>query len=70
MWMVHEILHSMFESKEVRLCWVIHVAYEAGGDILKIIVSLDSDMHESNKSVIEVSSMLFLNFSALLQWDV
>ena len=40
MWMVHMILHAMFESKESRFCWCIHVATEAYGDILDIISSL------------------------------
>ena len=53
MWMVHEILHAMFESKERRFCWCIHVASEAHGDILMIIVSLGSDVHESTNPVIE-----------------
>ena len=41
MWMVHEILHAMFESKERRFCWVIHVSTEAYYDILKVIASLE-----------------------------
>ena len=53
MWMVHEILHDMFESKESMLCWCIHVATEAHGEILKIIVSLESDLHEDTNTVIE-----------------
>ena len=47
MWMVHNILHSMFDYKENRLCWVINVATEAHGEILKIIASLDSDVYDS-----------------------
>ena len=64
-WMVHEILHAMIDSKEIRFCWYIHVSTEAHGEILKIIVSLDSDVHESTNLVIEKSPMWFLDFFQL-----
>ena len=50
--MVHEVLHSMFDRNTRRLCWCIHIATEANFDILKIISSLDSDVHESTNPVI------------------
>ena len=53
MWMAYEILHAMFESKKIRLCWCIHVNTEANGEILNIIPSLDVNMHESNNLVID-----------------
>ena len=43
--MVYEILHVMFEIKERRFCWCINVATDVHGEILKIIASLDSDVH-------------------------
>ena len=59
MGMVHAIFHAMPDSKEVRLCWVIHVATETHGKLLKIVASLNSDVHEAANPVIEVSSMWF-----------
>ena len=53
MCMVRDIFHAIFESKENRFCWYIHVAIEAHGEILEIIVSFDSDVHESTNPVIE-----------------
>ena len=58
--MVHEIYHAMFEIKEGRFSWRIHVATEAHGEILKIIAILDSDVHASTNAVIEGSSMLLI----------
>ena len=52
-WMVHEIFHAIFESKERRLFWCIRVSNEAHWEILKIIESLDSDVHESTNLVID-----------------
>ena len=46
MWMVHEILHAMFERKERRFCWYIQLANEAHDGILRIIASLQSDVHD------------------------
>ena len=60
MWMVHEILHAIFESKEIRFCWCIYVATETHGEILKIVASLESDVHEYTNPVIEGSSIWFL----------
>ena len=57
MWMVNEISHAMFENKEIRFCWCIHVATEDHGERLNIIASLDSDVHEFINPLIEVSSM-------------
>ena len=69
MWMLYEIFHAMFESKKYRFYWCIHVSTEAHGDILNIIVSLDSAVHESTKPVVEWSSMWFLNFFQLLSYE-
>ena len=65
MWMVHEIFHSMFESKKGRLCWWIHIATEAHCEILKIIASLDSGLNKSTNPMILGSSMWFLNLFQL-----
>ena len=62
MWMVHEILHAMSESKEIKFCWGIHVSTETCGNILKIILSLNSDVHEATNPVIEGSWMWVFNF--------
>ena len=70
MCMVHQIFHAMFESKEIRFYWCIHVATDAHGEILKITASLDSDANESTNPVIEWFSIFFINFTALLQWEV
>ena len=59
MWMVHEIFHAMFEIKESSFCWVVLVYNDRHCEILKIIASLNSDVHESANSVVEVSSMWF-----------
>ena len=50
---VHEIFHAMFESKEGRLSWSIHISTEIHGKVLKIIACLDSDVHEATKPVID-----------------
>ena len=52
MCMLNEIFHTMFESKESSFCWGIHVATEAHGEILNIIASLDSGVHDSTNPVI------------------
>ena len=51
MWIVHEVLHAMFDINKRRFCWCIHIATEAHYDILRIIVILDSDVHESTNPV-------------------
>ena len=56
----------MFESKERRFFWGIYVATEAHGEILEIILSLDSAVHDYTNPVIEWSSMWFLNLFQLL----
>ena len=53
MCMAHQIFHAIFESKEIRFYWCIHVATDAHGEILKITASLDSDANESTNPVIE-----------------
>ena len=52
MCMVHYKFHSMFDSKESRLCWGIPVATEAHGEILNITDSFNNDVHESTNPVI------------------
>ena len=52
MWMVNDVFHVIFESKESRFCWGINVATEAHGEILNIIESLDIYVHESTNQVI------------------
>ena len=66
MWMVHDIFHAMFEIKERRFCWGVHIATDAHGDILKNVASLDSDVHESTNPVIEGSSIRLLNLFHIL----
>ena len=62
MWMVHEIFHFMFESKEISFCWGIHIYTDTNCKILNIIASFNSDVYETTNPVIEGSYMLFLNF--------
>ena len=50
--MVHAVFHAMFEIKKSRFCWCINIATEAHYDILKVIASLNSDLHDSTNSVI------------------
>ena len=57
MWMVDNIFHAMFYTKEIRFFWGVPVATEAHDEILKVVASLDSDVHESTNPVIEGSSM-------------
>ena len=53
MWMAHEILHAMFDIKESRFFWGIHIVTEAHDEILNIIASLDSGVHESTNLAVE-----------------
>ena len=62
MWMVHQILNAISESKEIRFCWGIDVSTDTHGNILKTIASLNTYVHEATNPVIEVSFMWFLNF--------
>ena len=66
MWIVYEILIAMFQIKEIRFCWCIHVATEVHGEILNIIASLDGAVHEYTNPVIDLSSMWSINFSVLI----
>ena len=69
MWVVHEIFHTMSKIKESGFCWVNFVSADTCGKALKIVASLSIDVHKSTNPVIEVSSMLVINFvSALLQY--
>ena len=54
---VHEILHAIYDSKEVSICWVIHVSNDTHSNILNIVVSFNSDVHEATNPVIEGASM-------------
>ena len=62
MWMVHGVFHTLFEIKESRFCFWIHVATEAHGEMLKIIASLYIDVNEYTSPVIDWYSMWFINF--------
>ena len=53
------VTHAMYEIKEGRFCWEIHVSTDMYGNILKIVASLNSDVHEATNPVIEGSSMWF-----------
>ena len=46
-------------------CWGIHVATEATGEILKIIKSLNCDVHEYTNTEVEWSTMWFINLFQL-----
>ena len=50
--MFHDILHDMSKIKEVRFCWDICVSTETHSKVLKIVESLDSDLHEATNQVI------------------
>ena len=52
MWMVHRIPHVIFYIKKARFYWWIYIDIEAHCDKLKIIESLESDVHESINPVI------------------
>ena len=67
MWMVHEIFYAMFDIKESGFCWGINVTTDQHGDIMKIILSLDSNVHDSTNPVFEGSSLGSLIFKDLLQ---
>ena len=54
--MLHELFHDMYESKESGFRLDIHVTTEMYGKVLNIVVSLNSDVHEATKPVIEESS--------------
>ena len=60
-WIVHEIFHAISEIKDRRFCWGINISTDTHGKILKIIASLNSDLHEATNPVIEGHSMWFLN---------
>ena len=66
MCMVHGLFHVKFERKKRRLCWCIRMSTEVYHEILRVIASLDSDVHESTNPVIHWYSMLFLNFFQFL----
>ena len=51
--MAHGILNSTFERKGNSFYWVIHVATEAHGEIVKIKPSLNSDIHDYTNTVID-----------------
>ena len=55
----------MRDIKEGRFCWGIHLFTETRGKSLKIVASLNSDVHEATNPVIEGSYMWFLIFFAL-----
>ena len=55
--MVHEIFHTMYEGKEVRFFWIIYIATDTCGKVLKITVCLHSDMHETTNPVIDGTPM-------------
>ena len=70
MWMLHQILHVMFESNKSKFRWCIHVATEVHGEILKITASLNSDVHEYTNPIIDLSSMLFINAFQLFSNEI
>ena len=55
--MVHDVPHAMSERKECNIYGRIHEYTETHGKVLKIISSLNSDVHEATNPVIEVSYM-------------
>ena len=50
---VHEMFYDMSEVKECRLFWGINITTQVNGEVLNIIVCLDSDAHDSTNQVIE-----------------
>ena len=57
--MVREVFHVMFEVNKIRFCWFIHIYNEVHCEILKIISSFDSDVHEPTNPVIYYYAMWF-----------
>ena len=62
MWIAHETYHTMYESKDGEFCWGIYVATETHDKVLKIVESLNSDVHETTDPAIEESSTWVFNF--------
>ena len=52
MWVVHDIFHDIYDSKEGVLCCSIRVSTYMHGKVLKIVASLNSDVHEATNPVI------------------
>ena len=52
MWMVHEIFHAMFYSNKGSFYWCIHISDDMHCEILKMVASLDSGVHDSTNPVI------------------
>ena len=50
--MVNEIFHAMSKRKEIGFCLGIHISTETHGKALKIVESLNSDVHEATNPVI------------------
>ena len=53
MWTANNIFYVMFDIKEIRFFWCIHISTKANGEILKIIFSLNSDVNDFTNPVIE-----------------
>ena len=66
MWVVHDIFHDISEIKGRVFCWGIHVSNDTHVNILKIVVSLNSDVHDATKPVIKGSSIWVLNLLQIL----
>ena len=66
MWVVRGILHAVSYINELRIYWIIRVSTETHGKVLKIIASLNSDVHEDTNPVIDISPMWVFNFFQFL----
>ena len=65
-WCMRYILHSMYQIKEGRLCWGIHIATEMHDKLMKIVASLKMDVNENTNPVIDGSSMQSFSLFQLL----
>ena len=62
MQMVHKIFHAMEKDEECWLYWSIRVSNQLHGDILKFIVYLNRNMHDTYCPLVEWYSMGLFKF--------
>ena len=60
--MVHKILHAISEGKECRFYLGTCITTHAHGEVLKILLCLDSDVHEGTNPVIKQTTPSFFKF--------
>ena len=58
--MVHDIFHDVSKTKEERFFWGVNIVTHIHGKVLKFLVSLNNDVHDSTYLVLQ-SMKLSLN---------